>query len=210
MKGSFLDAAELQKRRTPIELRDYVNELRDSARKDDAVWHQGMLRSGLFKQLIQEIIPVKDYVLHRYRNEDVLVSPVLGNQGYDAEVFDSTNRLIERIEVTAPYDGEYEVIDTRLAIKRGYGKMRIYSPGENVRKLKTLVLKAAEAKSKKDYSDSTLLIVLELRPPSPESSTRTAYQTELDLIIKSLKLITFCANKVVMQCPEGHMVAIHG
>ena len=212
MNRDLLNEDQLQKPRTLVELCSFIAEVRNVSALSVDGWHHGMLRKGLFKQLVGEIIPVKDYAQSQYAGRDVLIKPVIGNQGYDAEILDSSSQLIERIEVTSPHDGDFESNDTKLAIERGFGKVRVYRPGEDVTNIARLILDAVKKKSKKDYSDSTLLIVVELTPlPSSALPDRSSsYRTAIESLVRELKCITYRAKKVAMLCPEKTVVEIHG
>ena len=206
----FFPALEyLQKPRTPFELRDFIEEVRRAAQMDDALRHAAIQKKGLFKQLVEEIMPIKCYALSRYPDNNVRISPVLGNQGYDAEVHDLSGRLIERIEVTIPHDGAQESEDSKLTVSRGYGKCRVFEPGEEMRLLTPRLLETAKSKAAKDYTDSTLLFVLAVLPPIDSPITQSADMAEVASIEVSLTAIRFRARKVVLLLPSGHVRTIH-
>lgn len=200
---------ELQNPRTPREFRDYIDGIRGLAEHDADLRHAAMRKQGLFKQLVEEVMPVVDYALNRYPEDDVRVAPILGNQGYDAEIYRLDGSLAERIEVTIPHDGAWESTDTRLAVSRGYGQCRVFKPGEEVRLLKPCLLEVAKSKAAKDYTDSTILFVLSLLPPIDSEITRSADMEEVESIVSSLKAIEFRAKRVVLLLPDGTVRVIH-
>lgn len=154
-------------------------------------------------------MPIKCYALSQYPDNNVRISPVLGNQGYDAEVHDLSGGLIERIEVTIPHDGAQESEDSKLTVSRGYGKCRVFEPGEEMRLLTPRLLETAKSKAAKDYTDSTLLFVLAVLPPIDSPITQSADMAEVASIEVSLTAIRFRARKVVLLLPSGHVRTIH-
>lgn len=199
---------DLQKPRTPFELRDFIEEIRRATKMDDALRHAAIQKKGLFKQLTEEIMPIKCYALSQYPDNDVRVSPVLGNQGYDAEIHDFMGNLVERIEVTIPHDGESERKDAKLTVTRGYGQFHLFEPGGEARLLRRRLLEAARSKAMKDYTDCTLLFVLALLPPIDSPITQSADMKEVAAIEASLIAIAFRAKKVALLLPGGQVRTI--
>jgi hypothetical protein len=59
------------------------------------------------------------------------VQLVLGNQGYDALVFDEGARVVDRIELTVPHDGRAAAQDAALVVDRRFGKVSVGNPGDD-------------------------------------------------------------------------------
>lgn len=206
---AFPTLEDLQNPRTPSQLGCFIEGIRRATRTNQTLRHAAIEKKGVFKQLVEEIIPVRAYALSQYPDDNVRISPILGNQGYDAEIHDLRGNLIERIEVTIPHDGARESKDLTQAVKYGYGECRVYEPGEEMRLLRPWLLETAKSKAEKDYSDATLLFVLALLPPVDSPITRSADMAEAACIEACLAAIKFQAKKVVLLLPSGDARTIH-
>jgi hypothetical protein len=201
-----LTALDLEIPRTKSELVTFISGLVTKARDDSAFRHSVLKKNGVSRKLQQEVMPVLRYCCVQYPDVEVRIAPVIGNQGYDANVYDHQGKIIECIEVTMPIDGKAESIDTAKTIKRGYGDARVYGAGDEVRQIAPLVLKTAHAKSKKDYSGCTLLIVLHATPPFEEM--RQEFDDAVAVLVGELKNIQYAAKRVVLLTPENRIIPI--
>lgn len=208
--GIVISRESLQRPRSPTGLARYLCEVRRITEHDETRYHEGIRKSGLFRVISQELLPLSDYVLIQYPEDDVLVSPILGNQGYDAEIGRVAGKWIERVEVCMPFDGHSESQDTELAIERGFGSFHLFGPGKELESLRPIFLRAAGCKAQKDYSDATILFVLAMLPPPKPKIFVDAYSKSLDDLCSDLKRITFKAKKVVLLAPNSDLRIISG
>jgi hypothetical protein len=186
--------------RTPVELRAFVEEVGSQARGDQAEHDRGVLKRGPYKRLLDEVIPLSLYASVAYTDEFRLL-PVKGNQAYDAEVFDATGEVVERIEVTLPHDGEWEAEDARRLVDRGYGKVRVWSAGEDIDEIRPFVMDTARKKALRDYGDATLLFVLNVVPLAVSHSH--ARREKLEALFADLARMSFSAGRVrVLVMPD--------
>ena len=89
---------ELETGRTPKELSEFVSQIFDQIRADDAQVKLARTRQGTYKEFIEEVYPLSIFLSCKY-GDDCLYKcrPVLGNQGYDAVVEADEGKLIENV-----------------------------------------------------------------------------------------------------------------
>ena len=155
---------DLEKWRSPGELRDYVNALKDSVPKDPAEFKRALGKEGLYKVFLDELVALSCYALLAYP-DDCSVKLVLGNQCHDAEVRDSGGCVVDRVELTVPQNGKAEADDRRLLVKRGIGRIQVGQPGDDREAMFPFVLETCRKKACKDYSGCTLVVAIESMPP---------------------------------------------
>jgi hypothetical protein len=158
-----LDQAELERPRKPSELSRFVNELFRTIEGDEAAQQAARLRRDHFKEFIREILPLSIFASWRYPDEQVLCVPRIGNQGYDAEIVNLDNELVERIEVTWPEDGQLRKLVARRLNELGHDRCEV-DPREGRTEIARQFRKVASAKSLIDYGNASLLFVLDLLP----------------------------------------------
>ena len=122
--------SDIQQRRSPRALHDFVVGLKDAVRANEAELLSGMRKQGLYKEFLDEIVPLSIFALQTYP-EGYEIQPVLGNQGYDALVFDNTGREVDRVEITTPHDGSSEARDARCVMHQGYSQVKVGQPGDD-------------------------------------------------------------------------------
>jgi hypothetical protein len=86
-----LSPEEIQRRRSPSELKAFVESIRERAKSDVALRQAGHLREGYLKEYFDEIVPLSHFASAIYP-ETYKVQPILGNQGYDAEILQALQR----------------------------------------------------------------------------------------------------------------------
>src|SRR5208337_3701433 len=86
-----------QQRRSPRAFRDFVVILKEAVEADTAERHRGILKKGLYKEFLDEIVPLSIFALEFYP-ENYGIQWENRNQknkktsGYDALVFDETGK----------------------------------------------------------------------------------------------------------------------
>ena len=191
----MISKEEIEKARSPRGLRQFVTRRVDKIRGVKKQRHMAVLKKGLYKVFSDEIIPLSIFCLKIYPNT-YFVQPVIGNQGYDAIVRDDKDKIFDHIELTLPHDGSSAARSARLVVERGYGEINIYKPGENLNRMFSFILKACHKKSKKDYSDCSLVVCVNFVPPFPEH--KKEYSNSIRKLIKEIQNISFKAKKVYL------------
>jgi hypothetical protein len=182
MSNEDINVEELTKKRTPSELLNWVN----CKRKQIASTEQGdralILRKGLAKQFEEEVYPLALFGSRKYGDTDqVLMQPIIGNQGYDAVVIDLTAEAASEsyIEITQSHEGENDyhrrLVLANLgfayghspAIKKGIRTSkrvsmppRVVTPSEVAGEELQRIVGAARRKAIKDYPINTSLIIV--------------------------------------------------
>jgi hypothetical protein len=156
--------------RTPNELRQFVTTIKSKIDNCKKERHRGMLKKGIYKVFVDEIIPLSLFCIKIYP-DNYKISPKLGNQGYDAIVKDENGKIFEHLELTAPHDGRKAAKEAKLAVERGYGNPLVYSPGSDLKDMFSIIMDTFEKKLKKEYSDCSLVIVIDFSPPFEEEKT---------------------------------------
>ena len=107
-----LTAEDIQKPRTPDELVAFVAWVRERAKEDKELREAGHLRKGYLKEFFDEVVPLSRVAWYLYQTNryqaDYKICPILGNQGYDAEVYDAQGKRVDRVEIANPFDGKAE------------------------------------------------------------------------------------------------------
>ncbi|MBU4349765.1 hypothetical protein KJ830_03455 [bacterium] len=126
------------------------------------------------------------------------ILPKLGNQGYDAIVKDENGKIFEHLELTAPHDGLKAANDAKLTVERGYGELfiRDYNSGSDLKDMFSIIMDVCEKKSKKDYSDYSLVIVIDSFS-SPFEEEKTKYVQLVKELEKKILKINFIVKKYI-------------
>lgn len=191
----MITPSEIQQPRTPSKLREFVVRLKESVEADEDERHCGILRMGVYKQFLDELVPLSCFAMQSYP-DSYKIQPVIGNQGYDAVVFNELGEEIEHIEITAPRDGAEEAIDARLIVDRGYGRFHVGDPGEDFDALIPQVLDTCRKKSHKDYNDCALVVSIAPIPPFDAFVSR--YEEQIEVLVSELEKIKFKAKRVFL------------
>lgn len=154
---------DLIKCRTPSELDEFVKKTIKCAKEDEKERRNGQLKKGNYKKIIDELVPLSIYARFAY-TEDYKIKYVIGSQGYDAVVYDKDGKEVEKVEITAPQDGERDHKDIELVQKQGFGEIQVGDPGDDFPEICTMVKKVCRNKSIKDYSDSVLVVAINPMP----------------------------------------------
>ena len=203
----MIDEALIQQPRTPSELRAFVLRVHGEVASSPDELHKGMLKKGLYKVFLDEIVPLSRFAAAHY-SDDLRVQSVLGNQAYDALVIDRNGAIVDKVEMTFPQDGAANASNTQLVINRGYGELECYGPGDDVRALAALVTETARKKSTKDYSDCTLVIVLKTLPPF--DSFQSEHDAQIECVVAQLRTIQFKTKSVFLLVMPDQLIRVYG
>lgn len=196
----------MQKRRSPRELREFAEAVRVAVRAEPDEFELGMTKKGLYKEFLDEILPLSYFAEHY--PETYTVQPVLGNQGYDAIVYDDTGIEYERVEMTKPHDGKEANEDAKLVVNRGFGQTKVGNPADDFDALLPFVVSTCKDKALKDYSDCTLVIAIFPLPAFVGYGDR--YEEQIKKLVRCLSKIAFNAKRVVLFIPPNRVEKIVG
>ncbi len=77
-----------------------------------------ILRKGLVKEIVDELLPLVKYAKHQYNDPNVFLKFYPGSsQSFDAEFINNNNEVIERVEVTMAINGQNRRIQSEYFIK---------------------------------------------------------------------------------------------
>lgn len=163
----MLIETDIEQPRTPRGLRLFVRSRIRQAESNKAEFKKAVLNKGLYKYFNNEIIPLSVFCLLHFKS-DVLIKPVLGNQGFDAEILNNKKERIGRIEITRPHDGARAHRDGKLLAERGFSEVDVFSPGGNLARMFSYIYETSKDKSQKDYRGAILVIAVDFFPPSKQ------------------------------------------
>lgn len=195
-----LSAEEIQRPRTPRELLAFVESVRERAKTDEDLRMAGHLRSGYLKEFFSEIVPLARFAVALYP-ESHKVSPVLGNQGFDAEVHDAEGRLVERVEIANPVDGRSIAEAGRELAQSGIGGLRVGHPGDDFEDLIPIIERTASKKALRDYSDAAVVFNVSAYPAFEGFEAR--YQEQAKRVRETLAAKGFRAKRIFIMLPSG-------
>lgn len=183
--------------RTPNELRQFITTIKSKINNCEQERHKGMLKEGIYKVFLDELIPLSLFCIKIYPN-NYKILPKLGNQGYDAIVKDENGKIFEYLEITTPHEGLKAANDAKLTVERGFGETftRDYNSGSDLKDMFSIIMEVCEKKSKKDYSDCSLVIVIDFSPPFEEEKTK--YKQLVKELEKKILKINFIVKKIYL------------
>lgn len=186
---------EIEKTRSPRGLRQFVRRRIETVLKIKNERHKALRRHGLYKVFTDEIIPLSLTALKLYPNT-YTVTPVIGNQGYDAIIKDNRGCIVDYVEITCPQDGKRKSDDALKIVTRGYGNIDVYSPGEDVDRLCSFILETCQKKAQKDYSNCTLVVAIDFVRPFRQHCR--LYLRKLNQVADQINPISFKARRVFL------------
>jgi hypothetical protein len=200
-----LTTQDIQRPRTPAALVEWVACVRRAVWLDGTELTKAKRKQGLYKEFIDEVTPLSEFCSIRF-NEFVLVTPVIGNQAYDAKVSSTDGTEHHYVELTMPHDGAHEASEERLAQKRGYGTVKPYAPGQEVDDQLPFAIRTAAKKAQKDYSKCILVFVL---PTSYRfKETHAEHVAAEDRTIAEIRRFGYRAKEVWVLCADHRAVQI--
>jgi hypothetical protein len=191
----MISKQEIEKPRSPRGLRQFVTRRVKKIREIKDERHKAIKKRGIYKVFSDEIVPLSIFCLKHYPNTYV-VEPVLGNQAYDAIVMNDQGQVVDYVELTLIYYGVLAAENARLVVSRSYGQTNVYAPGENLTRMFSFYLNQCQKKSLKDYTDCSLVFILDFVPPRSEH--RQEYLSHINQLIEEIRRISFKANKVYL------------
>jgi len=202
----MITPSEFQQPRSPSDLREFVVRLKNAVQADESELHRGIQKKGLYKEFLDELVPLSRFAILKYP-DSYKIQSILGNQGYDALVFNEMGEEVERIEITTPHDGAADAVDARLVVERGYGKIHGGKPGEDFDALLPQVLETCRKKAQKDYSDCTL--VVSIAPMPPFRSFEPRYEEQIETLVREMVQIEFKAKRVFLLILPDRLIDIN-
>ena len=180
----------------------FVEAVRERARTDDELRMAGHLRRGYLKEFFDEIVPLSRFAAAVYP-EDHRVTPVLGNQGFDAEVRDAEGRLVERVEIANPVDGQSIAAAGRELAKSGIGGLRVGDPGDDFEDVIPIIERTASKKALIDYSDATVVFNVSALPAF--NGFEIQHDEQVARVRSALAAAGFRAKRVFIMLPSGQV-----
>ena len=198
---------EVEVPRTSAELRAFVDHVRSVARADRTEFELGMLKRGYYKEFLNEVEPLCRFAEAAYPLT-YKVQPILGNQGYDAVVFDAQGNEVEKLEFANPHDGAAMAESARQVVARGYSDLQVIDHTEVLEELIPFFEATAKAKSLKDYGGITL--VFSLAAPESLPGVEASFELQLVRICSIIAANRFRAKRVLLYVPPGRIIPIDG
>jgi hypothetical protein len=203
----MIKSSDIEQLRSPIELREFVTQLKKDVEADESEFKRGIQKQGLYKQFVDEIMPLSSFAILVYP-KNYKIKPILGNQGYDALVFNDTGEEVDRVEITRPHDGSDRATDGRLVATQGYGQIHVGEPGDDFEALFSHVLSVCSSKAEKDYSDCTL--VISIAPMKPFKSFKEQYENQLESLVSKIAKFEFKAKRTYLHILPDRVINING
>ena len=192
--------------RTSNELRQFVTTIKLKVNNCKQERHRAMRMKGIYKVFVDEIIPLSLFCMKIYP-DNYKIFPKLGNQGYDAFVKDENGKIFEYVEITSPYDGRKAANVAKLAVEKGIAlnTHRDYNSGSDLIDMFSIIMDVCEKKSKKDYSNCSLVIVIDFSPPLEKE--KSIYLELLKELVKKILKSNFNVKKIyLLIIPLNNMV----
>jgi len=183
MSNEVINIEELTKKRTPSELLNWVKWKMEQIGSTNQGERALRLHEGLAKQLMEEVYPLALFGWRKFGDTNqILMQPIIGNQGYDAIVTDLRSKPASKsyIEITQSHEGENDYLRRLVlqlqgvtfghspVIKRGTKKTRLQisiapkatTPGEVAEDELKRIFNAARRKEAKYYPINTSLVIV--------------------------------------------------
>ena len=194
--------SDLEVPRKPSKLRAYVCYLFARIGAVEIEKYAARLWKGPYKYLIREVYPLSIFCVWRFPEDDVLVKPCIGNQGYDGEIIHQPSGIIIRVEIGWPIDGERKKQEARDLNEKGRSKSHVWDHDEGKTLVSTRVLETLKKKASNDYSGCFLLIVLNLWPEFFMDTPRD--RADFDELINDMRSVPAKAKAVyvILMYPE--------
>ena len=206
----MISVDDLQEKRSPEELDEFVRSTFDAIRADDDIRKTARLRKPPFKELIEEIYPLSIFCNVKYKGRNVNCRPVIGNQGFDARIETRDGELVEIVEVTWPIDGQSMRTQVLQLNEKGHTDTEVWDINDNKNRQEIIkrVIEVANKKSIKDYNESegsSLVFVVDIAPyfgmaeiEHPEDIVELKGElAEIDYRVKEVYLLLLPINKLI-------------
>jgi len=177
--SELVTVEELSKVRSSAELIQWVGAKFDEIAKVEGGKDAVRMREGRCKELVEEVYPLSIFAMKKYGEvNDVLFTPVIGNQNYDAVVKSKDENY--KLEITLAHEGEMEFLRRLMLKEKGYAPAsgQIKKTGTKNTGIKVeeelaaknvddwlneqigLIREALGRKLKKDYEAGTSLLIM--------------------------------------------------
>jgi len=183
MPNEVINIEELTRKRTPSELLSWVNWKREQIASTEEGERALILHEGLMKQFEEEVYPLALFGQRKYGDtNEILMQPIIGNQGYDAAITDLRSEPAREsyVEITQAHEGEndylFRLVLSRQGITFGHSRPvkagtkktglrvsippQVVSPSEVATKELKKIVDAAKRKTAKDCPINTSLIIV--------------------------------------------------
>ncbi len=208
----MITSSDLQIKRTPDELNDFVSTTFAAIRDDDATKKVARQRKPPFKELIEEVYPFSIFCNIKYQGANVQCCPVIGSQGYDAKIETSEGELIENIELTWPIDGQKANNQALQLNEKGHTQAEVRDVNDNSHRIQIIerVIQTANKKALKDYETpegSSLIFILDI---SPYFGMHTIeHKDDINNLQQQLKAIDYKVKSVyLLLLPINELIGI--
>ncbi|OEY67516.1 hypothetical protein [Marinobacter sp. X15-166B] len=195
----MISTVEIEQRRTSDQLKTFVKDVRKRIESCPGELRRAQNGEGRYREFINEVWPLSQFA-HLLYPPGTLFLPVLGNQGYDVEVFDEEGEPLDKIEIAKPHDGQANAENNRLLNERRVGHIRVCDFGGQLDALKPWIASTAENKSLKDYSDCTLVLVALTDPPFDEELP--ILEQRCIEFVQRLKQMAYRAKRAFLAVPS--------
>ncbi|WP_292796793.1 hypothetical protein [Nostoc sp. NMS7] len=179
MSKDFVTKEELTKKRTPKELRECFE-----CKIEEIIQQEGgkkslRMRKGLCKEFIEEVYPLSILASIEFEDRnDIMLQPVIGNQNYDALIFENESSSLSMLEITQAQSND-DYLKREMLDEKGYAPISgcIKKQGtkntsikfesnlstrhpENFNEQNKLISEALSKKNEKGYDSSTSLLIM--------------------------------------------------
>ncbi len=202
-----LSREDIETPRSPSELKQFVERVRESVRLNPAEREDGMLRHGYYKEFLDEVVPLSRFAIQTYP-ETYRVQPVLGNQGYDAIVRNADSQIVDKVEIANPIDGKAVSSVAREVAEYGISGLSVGDVGDDTEDLISIIQCTVKKKAVKDYSDVTVVFNVAALPPYKGFETR--HEAQIERIRQALSAAGFKAKRVFVLHPPERLERIDG
>jgi len=191
----MLDKNELFSQMSILELRDYIDRVRQGIKDDKKEIKDMRIKKGLYKKYREELIPLYEYGMCKYPSQNFYKYQLIeGNQNFDGQITNNSD-LVERIELTFPQDGEQNYKEAVELNSRGITGVRLSDDGTQ-NNLIDRIIKTANVKAEKDYSGSTLIIYVDDFFEIDVSDEDDIHNVEI--AVEKMKKINYSASSVYL------------
>ena len=163
-KEKMIKKEDIETERSISEFRSFVTALKSKVSNCKEERYKGVLKKGLYKEFLDEIAPLSLFCIKHYPDNH-RITPIIGNQGYDAVVRDIYGNIVDYLEITSPCDGFKEAKNSKLVVEKGIGEIKIYDLGDPFKDLFPFIINSCKRKATKDYSNCCLIINIDFTPP---------------------------------------------
>ena len=186
---------DIETERSISEFRNFVTTLKSKVSNCKEERHKGILKKGLYKEFLDEIAPLSLFCTKHYP-DNYRITPIIGNQGYDAIVKDIYGNIVDYLEITSPCDGFKEAKNSKLVAERGFGEIEINDLGDSLKDLFPFIINSCKKKATKDYSNCCLIINIDFSPYFEEGML--TYKPLIIKLEEEIQKIKFKAKKVYL------------